>query len=67
MIELDACLDGLGAVWKNYVYHLPIPRHYLSLTIVHLEMVNILVALKAFGPFWTKKKVLVKCDNQAQT
>ena len=28
-------------------------------------MVNILVALKAFGPFWTKKKVLVKCDKRA--
>ena len=65
VVELDACLDGLGAVWKNYVYHLPIPRHYLSLTIVHLEMINILVAIKAFGPFWARKKVLVKCDNQA--
>ena len=25
VIELDACLDCLGGVWKNYVYHLPIP------------------------------------------
>ena len=65
VIELDACLDGLGCVWKNYVYHIPIPRHYLGLTIVHLEMINILVALKIFGPFWANKKVLVKCDNQA--
>ena len=65
VIELDACLDGLGGVWKNYVYHIPIPRHYLGLTIVHLEMINILVALKIFGPFWANKKVLVKCDNQA--
>ena len=65
VVELDACLDGLGGVWKNFVYHLPIPRHYLGLTIVHLEMVNILVALKIFGPFWATKKVLVKCDNQA--
>ena len=65
VIELDACLDGLGGVWKNYVYHVPIPRHYLALTIVHFEMINILVALKVFGPFWATKKVLVKCDNQA--
>ena len=65
VVELDACLDGIGAVWKNYVYHLPIPKHYLNLTIVHLEMINILVAIKAFGPFWAQKKVLVKCDNQA--
>ena len=65
VIELDACLDGLGGIWKNYVYHLPIPRHYLGLTIIHLEMVNILVELKVFGPSWATKKVLVKCDNQA--
>ena len=65
VIELDACLDGLEGVWKTYVYHLPIPRHYLGLTIVHLKMVNIMVALKIFGPFWATKKVLVKCDNQA--
>ena len=65
VVELDACLDGLGAVWKNYVYHLPIPSHYFNLTIVHLEMINILVAIKPFGPFWAQKKVLVKCDNQA--
>ena len=65
VVELDACLDGIGAVWKNYVYHLPIPKHYLNLTIVHLEMINILVAIKAFGPILAQKKVLVKCDNQA--
>ena len=65
VVELDTCLDGIGAVWKNYVYHLPIPTHYLILTIVHLEMINILVAIKAFGPFWAQKKVLVKFDNQA--
>ena len=65
VVELDACLDGLGAVWKNYVYHIPIPRHYLGLTIVHLEMINILVAIKVFGPFWARRKILVKCDNQA--
>ena len=65
VIELDACLNGLGAVWKNYVYHLPIPRNYLSLTTVHLEMLNILVAIKAFGHYWRTKKVLIKCDNEA--
>ena len=56
VIELDACLDGLGGVWKNCVYHVPIPRHYLGLTIVHLKMINIFVAAKVFGPFWATKK-----------
>ena len=57
MVEVDACLDGLGAVWKNYVYHLPIPRHYLGLTIVHLEMINIIVAIKVFDSFWANRKI----------
>ena len=64
-VELDACLEGLGAVWNSHVYHLPIPLHYQNLGIVHLEMVNILVATKTFGPFWAHHKVLIKCDNQA--
>ena len=33
--------------------------------IVHMEMVNIVVALKAFGPMWAGKRILVKCDNEA--
>ena len=28
-------------------------------------MVNILVAVRIFGPSWSNKKVLVRCDNQA--
>ena len=48
---------------ENYVYHLPIPCHYMNLTIVHLEMVNVLVALKAFATHWSKCRVLLKCDN----
>ena len=64
-VALDACLDLLGAVWKNYLYHLPIPYHYLDLGRVHLDMVNILVALKLFGPFWCGCKVLIQCDEQA--
>ena len=44
-VTLDTCPEGLGGVWKNYVYHLPIPRHYLNLGIVHLEMGNIVADL----------------------
>ena len=64
-VELDACLTGLGGRWDNFVYHLPIPKHYQNLTIVHLEMVNILVAIRIFAAHWSKKKVLIKCDNNA--
>ena len=65
IIELDACLTGLGGRWNNYVYHLPIPKHYQNLTIVHLEMVNILVAIRIFAAHWSRKKILIKCDNHA--
>ena len=65
VFELDACLTGLGGCWKNFVYHLPIPLGYKEMGIVHLEMINVLVALKLFKSMWSGKKVLIKCDNQA--
>ena len=37
-VEFNTCLTGLGACWKNYVYAVNIPKGYLNLTIVHLEM-----------------------------
>ena len=64
-VELDACLDGLGGVWNNYVYHIPITHGNMQWTIVHLEMINILVALRAFAAHWAGKSLLIKCDNQA--
>ena len=65
VVELDACLVGLGGRCGHLVYHLPIVKHYANLTIVHLEMVNILVALRVFAHLWSKQRILVKCDNQA--
>ena len=64
-VELNACITGIGGVWNNYVYYLPILLNYLNLTIVHLEMLNILVAVHAFAAHWSHKKVLIKCDNAA--
>ena len=63
MIELDACQTGLGGCWKNFVYHLTIPLGYKQMGIVHLEMINIFVALKLFQIMWSSKEVLVNCDN----
>ena len=55
-IELDASLQGLGAICDNEVYSIPIPLGVGGYQIVHLEMLNILVALKVWGHKWTKKK-----------
>ena len=65
ILELDACLTGLGGRWQNIVYHLPIHRGYANLGIVQLEMINILVVLRTFGSTWKGKRILVKCDNDA--
>ena len=65
VLELDACLTGLGGCWSNVVYHLTIQKGYANLGIVHLEMVNILVALRVYGRMWKGKRILVKCDNDA--
>ena len=65
VLDLDACLIGLGPCWGQWVYHLPLQLGYGSYSIVHLEMVNIFLALKVFRYFWQKCKILIRCDNQA--
>ena len=64
-VHLDACLRGLGVVWQNLIYHLPIPLGFKGLNIVHLEMLNILVAVKVFCTHWKGKNILIHCDNFA--
>ena len=63
--ELDASLQGLGARWGADLYALTIPLGYLDLQIVHLEMLNILVALTVWQKPWANKKVAIACDNLA--
>ena len=64
-IELDASLQGLGARWGQKVYALSIPIGYNQYNIVHLEMLNILVAVRTWGEAWVGKTLLVHCDNAA--
>ena len=64
-LELDACLTGLGGRWSNFVYHLPISRGFMNWSIVHLEMVNILLAVRLFQAQWSGRRVLIRCDNEA--
>ena len=66
-VHLDACLQGLGwggGGWQNLVYHLPVVYGYKNLNIAHLEIVNILVAVRAFCYQWASKSILIHCDNQ---
>ena len=64
-IELDACLQGLGARWGNEIYAIPLNVGHESMTIVHLEMLNILVAIRTWGKAWSGTTVRIHCDNQA--
>ena len=64
-IQLDTSLQGLGARWGSQVYSIPVPLGYENMSIVHLEMLNILVAIRVWGPQWSGKAIRVACDNQA--
>ena len=46
VIELDASFTGLGVIFKNMIYALPLPHEHLGYNITQLEMLNIMVALK---------------------
>ena len=63
---LDASLTGMGAVWRDHVYATPtreIPGFVL--TIVHLEMFNVLLVLKVWGREWRHSSVKIFCDNHS--
>ena len=62
-IYLDACLTGLGGCFKNLVYTIPLGFEHYS--IVHLEMLNIVVALKIWGSMWRDARIQIHCDNLA--
>ena len=53
----------MGARWGSEVYALTIPLGYLDLQIVHLEMLNILAALRVWQKAWSNRKVAIACDN----
>ena len=64
-LHLDACLTGFGGRCGQFVYHLPITRGFRNWNIVHLEMVNILLAMRLFANIWAAKKIQINCDNEA--
>ena len=64
-LHLDACLTSFGGRCGQFVYHLPITRGFRNWTIVHLEMVNILLVMRLFANIWAEKKIQINCDNEA--
>ena len=64
-IYLDASLEGLGGCYDNFVYALRIPRGYKDYNIAHLEILNVVVALKIWAPCRANKSIQIMCDNMA--
>ena len=64
-VHLDACLTGLGGHYGTMVYSLPIPLGFMKYTIVHLEILNIVVAAKIWANHWANQKIQIFCDNMA--
>ena len=64
-LHLDACLTGMRGIFENQCYALPIPKNVHQYSIVHLEMLNIVVALKLRATHWSNKKLRITCDNMA--
>ena len=64
-VHLDACLTGLGGAYGSMVYALPIPRGYINYNIAHLEILNIVVALKVWANYWANQRVCIHCYNMA--
>ena len=65
VLELDACLVGCGAFVGQEYYSERFPERVLKCehTIAHLEMLNVVVAMKTWARVWRGKKVRVYCDN----
>ena len=61
----DVSLTGLGGAYNSMLYALPLKRGYMGYTIVHLEILNILVACKIWASHWENKKVQIFCNNLA--
>jgi len=66
-LEVDACLTGIGGIYKDEFYHSPIPPEIplCKYHITHLEFLNILIALKLWKHYFTGHHVRVCCDNMA--
>ena len=65
-LYMDACLVAEGAYTHGKVYHKHIPLCYKNvLSIVHYEMINVIIAFRTWGHLWKNNWVQVFCDNSA--
>ena len=66
ILHVDACLKGMGGRLGKVVCACPIPSYIVldeKLFIVHLEMLNLLIALQLWADRLRGKRVTIYCDN----
>ena len=65
-VYIDASLERVGAKFQNKVYSCIIPQNIKNLcSIVHLEALNMLMALRLWCKWMDNKPVIIWCDNIA--
>ena len=65
-LHVDACLTGIGGIWNHRVYAAPVPTYVdFEPNITHLEMLNIVIALRLWARHWAGSLVTFHCDNLA--
>ena len=65
VVELDACLSGCGAWCSSEFYGRRFPAKVVELEhpIAHLELLNLVVAVKLWSRWWAGHRVEIRCDN----
>ena len=63
----DACLTGCGGMFGNQFFHRQFPEFVAQKnpSIVHLECLTVMVAIKFWAKNWTGLKITIYCDNEA--
>jgi hypothetical protein len=66
-VNADACLLGGGAICQGEAYRSKFPNHIRDahLSISHLELLNVTMAVKKWAHTWEGKRVNIRCDNSA--
>ena len=64
-LELDSCTTGCGAYAGGEFYAEQFPPEVIQVghPIAHLELLNVVVAVKLWAQQWANKRVKIACDN----
>ena len=65
-VYVDTTLTRIGGIWGSRAYTAEIPFDIsFQASITHLEMYNIIIALKVWAREWANSIIWIKCDNES--